>query len=104
MAPHVAEVVQGYETRAEQGEEEERSRVEREIEGGDKSAEAAEEIAGVPEEEGEGDEAGGLKEAGSGGRVVERGNDLREDGEDEHGYCEGDGDGEGEVAEFEEEG
>lgn len=72
--------------------------------GGDKRAKAAEEVTCVPEEKGERDEAGGFKETRRGGWGLNRWDSLCEDWEDQHGYCKGHGDREGEIAEFEEEG
>ena len=101
---HIAQVVERYEPRASEGEEEERKWVGGQGDGREERAKAAELGAGVPAAECEGDETRWLEEARRGGGGLDRGNGLREDGEDEHGYREGCCDGESEVAEFEEEG
>lgn len=73
------------------------------VEVGKGGEEPAGEVACVPEEEGERDEAGWLEEPGYGVVVVDADDLLREDGE-EHCQGEGDEEGGGEGAEFAEEG
>lgn len=92
-------MVEAYESYAEDGEEEEESRAVSQREGGESCEHAAEEIAGVPEEEGEGDEAGGLEDAGLVGWGEDGCDDLGVDWEG-HGYGEGEEDGAGWPEEF----